>query len=247
VLSLQPMRSAESAVPGVLRDGYAVMGITRASPDSRDEVVVHRFAFDGTHLGVMARAEGMVRYSGPGFSGPHPLSPRARLALARGELYVAETMTPRIRVFEPATASEREITWDPAPSAAPAAVLRMVRDSAVARSSPDLVESVRRRLEVAPVPERIPLFWDLIVDDEGFVWLRPYEPLRHAVALGASLTGGAGPGGRWLILSPDGLESGWVDMPASLEPIRITRDAVVGIARDELDVESVRVHALRRR
>jgi hypothetical protein len=36
-------------------------------------------------------------------------------------------------------------------------------------------------------------------------------------------------------------------LPAELQPIQVTRDAVVGIARDELGVEYVRVYPLERR
>ena len=40
---------------------------------------------------------------------------------------------------------------------------------------------------------------------------------------------------------------GSVELPSELEPHQITSDAVVGIVRDELGVESVRVHSLERR
>jgi hypothetical protein len=49
-----------------------------------------------------------------------------------------------------------------------------------------------------------------------------------------------------LIIGPDGRQMGTIDVPPEIEPTYITADAVVGIARDELGVESVRVHALRR-
>ena len=64
--------------------------------------------------------------------------------------------------------------------------------------------------------------------------------------LGGRLGGYCGPGGNWLVISPEGAEVGWLEMPEGLEPVQITSDAVVGIYRDELGVESVRVHSLSR-
>jgi hypothetical protein len=97
------------------------------------------------------------------------------------------------------------------------------------------------------VRETLPAFSAFLVDDLGFIWVRPYEPLKHSTALGGLTLPGGGPGGRWTILSPAGVKVGEIDMPRDLEPLRITTDAVIGVALDELDVETVRVHALRRR
>ena len=50
-----------------------------------------------------------------------------------------------------------------------------------------------------------------------------------------------------MIFSPEGVQVGSIELPSELEPHHITSDAVVGIARVELGVESVRVYALTRR
>jgi hypothetical protein len=113
----------------------------------------------------------------------------------------------------------------------------------------------QRLLEAAlevPEPDRISAFWSFIVDEEGYVWVLPYDPAAHSAALeglgsGSYLLGGSGPGGLWRVFAPDGTEVDPVRVPDELEPVTITSDAVVGIRRDELGVESVRVHVLRRR
>jgi hypothetical protein len=61
---------------------------------------------------------------------------------------------------------------------------------------------------------------------------------------GLSESGGAG--GSWQIFSPSGVAAGVVEMPPDLQPVQITANAIVGIARDDLGVESVRVHTLQR-
>ncbi len=95
------------------------------------------------------------------------------------------------------------------------------------------------------MPQQLSVFWKVIVDDEGFIWVRPYEPVKHAAALGG--IGRAGTGGRWSILLPTGASVGFVNLPAELEPLQITSNAVVGIWRDALGVEFVRVHSLQRK
>jgi hypothetical protein len=97
------------------------------------------------------------------------------------------------------------------------------------------------------VPDRLSVFWKFIVDDDSFIWIRSFEPLKHAAALGGLSLAGGGAGGRWSILSPDGNVVGTIEVPADLEVVSITSGAVVGIARDALGVESVRVHRLERR
>jgi hypothetical protein len=86
----------------------------------------------------------------------------------------------------------------------------------------------------------------MIVDELGFVWVQRYEPLRHAAALGG-LRESSGAGGSWQIFSPRGVAAGLVEMPPDLQPVQITANVIVGIARDDLGVESVRVHTLQRR
>lgn len=232
-----------SVAIGPLDDGgWAIAGVARGGPGMRDQIGVRRVSADGMDMGEIAHGEGMVRYGTPEFTGPEPLSPRAVVAVSSGRVLVGEGLAPRIQQFDVSGTRVREYTWQVGAVQAPNEILRAVIDSAVARAAPDGAASTRRRLEAAPVPGRLPVYWSIIVDDAGFIWIRPYEPFTHAFALGAR----SGPGGQWSVLSPDGMESGSVMLPSEIEPFHITLNAVVGIARDELGVESVRVHSLRR-
>lgn len=232
------------AVPGALPDGWAVTNVHEVSPDGRDQMGVQHYGRDGAHRGEVARTEGMHRtgYSGGG-AGPGPLSPRAHFAVSGGHVYVAETLTPRITVLDPSGTVVRRLTWEPVAGPTPAEALAVVAESAAAL--PPEGALLLRSLEDAEAPERISRFWGFLVDEEGYIWVRPYEPLRHAAALGG--LSGVGPGGVWTILSPEGAVVATVELPAELEPVQVTSDAVVGIRRDAMGVESVRVHALRRR
>ena len=105
---------------------------------------------------------------------------------------------------------------------------------------------LRKRLRAYPVREGVSAFWSFLVDEEGFVWMQPYDPERHSLHPGVgSLT--AGPGGEWIVFSPEGGRLTSIRMPEGLRPTEITADAVVGVGRSEVDVETVRVHPLDRK
>jgi hypothetical protein len=251
--------SAGLAVPMPLHDGWAFVGIGSSGSGERDELVIHRHGGDGSHLGEVTRTLGIGRVSYPtGGSGPDPLSPRGLVAVRNGRIYVAETLTPEIQVFDASGRREAPLAWDPEPAAPPAEALRILRDSASARraagDASGMAEIILDAAIEMPAPHRISVFWSFLVDEEGFVWVRPYDPASHAVALGGLGQGaytlgaaGAGPGGRWRVFSPEGVEVGSMFVPEGLELWQVQSNAVVGVHRDPLGVESVRVHALERR
>ena len=236
-----------AAVSGPAGTDWLVGGVASSGYGRRDSVAVRRFARDGSDRGVVGVAAGFARYQSPGISGPEPLSPRPVLQVHGGRLYIADNMMASIRVMQPNGAVERTITWAPPRALSARDALKMVIDSAVARAPAARRPSERRRWEDAPVRDRLPAFSTFLVDELGYIWVRPYDPFKHSTALGGLVLPGGGPGGRWTVLSPAGVRVGDIDMPADLAPIRITSDAVVGIAHDEFGVESVRVHALQRR
>lgn len=240
-------RSADWVVPGRLAEGWAAVAIVAAGEGERDEMAVYGFASDGRYRGEVGRVRGMARFAAPGMSGPDPLSPRAVFAVGGNEIFVAETLEPTIRVFDAEGNPMREVRWDPGELPSPERALSEVLDSALATADPAEAPAVRERLDAFPLRDRVSAFWDFLVDERGFVWVRPYEVALHSMALGGSPLGGPGPGGRWLILHGDGERVHRLDLPSDFEPLRAGDDWVVGIQRDPLGVESVRVHAVRRR
>lgn len=259
VVTLEGTIRTDVGVPGAAPDGWVVLELAlgQASPDGstspRDVILVHRFARDGTHLRQVAQTEGMARFRGEGFSGPEPASPRTVLSLRNGRLYVGETLTPVIRVFAPDGTLERELAWDAEAAPQVTETVGAIIDSAAALVPPEQAEGRREQLGSIPLPERLSTWWEYIVDSEGFVWVRPYEPLRHAAALGGLsapggyVLAGRGGGGRWLILSPDGERIGEVDVPEGLRPVHIEGDRLLALRTDELGVEYVQVHRVVRR
>jgi hypothetical protein len=240
--------AAQSFVPGGDAGGWFVYGVVRVGQagrdQMRDQMAVHRVRPDGGDGGEVAKVLGMSRYLVSGGSGPEPLSPRAFLATHDGRLYMAESLTPAVRILDPSRQAVDTITWEAQPTRSAKAALAMVIDSAVARAPANERPALRTRLESSPEPQ-LSVLWGLIVDDEGFIWIRQYDPLVDAAALGG--LEGPGPGGVWTVLSPDGAKVGSIQMPGEFEPTQITATQIVGIRRDDLGVESVQVYTLSRR
>lgn len=232
-----------SVKPGPLGAGWAVGGIAHVAPGQRDLMVIHRIDRTGADLGELTRVRGIARMPGEGFGNPEPLSPLAMIMIQGHSVYVAEGMIPKVTVFDSVGGLDRIITWSEGTRADPAQSMKVVVDSAIARARPDRANAVRARLETASVPDSVPILAGLIVDEEGFVWIRPYEPLRHSLALGWR----AGLSGSWSVLTPEGVEVAAVEMPPDLEPMYIGSSVVLGRVRDDLGVESIRVHDLERR
>jgi streptogramin lyase len=89
----------------------------------------------------------------------------------------------------------------------------------------------RERYESMPLPDTLPAFSALLVDDLERVWAGVYEPNRD-------------PPHRWVVFDREGRAPGTVETPAGLDVQAVTKDAVVGVWTDELGVQEVRVHRL---
>jgi hypothetical protein len=86
--------------------------------------------------------------------------------------------------------------------------------------------------EDAPYPEHYPFYAGLLVDETGNVWVRDYP------------TDPAAPT-RLTVFGPEGSVIGTADLPAELRPTEIRNGRVIGVWRDDLDLEHVRVYELR--
>jgi hypothetical protein len=246
-----PLRSAAASdMHGAVGDGWA-MSRLRAHIGDRDSMYVRsvsRALEDSVGVVIdVTMVRGMHRDVAPGISGPHPLSPTAVVAVHDAEVYTGETLTPSLSVYaaDGRLLRQIELPLDEPDDAAGA--LQIVVDSAVALADEAERAAVRARWGSYRVPDRLSVFWAIMVDELGFIWVRPYDPVAHSLALDGLPSNRGGPGGRWLVLTPEGEEAGWIDIPEGLEPRYVTADRVVGVHRDELDVESVRVHRLQRR
>jgi hypothetical protein len=81
-------------------------------------------------------------------------------------------------------------------------------------------------------PGFLPAYSRVLVSGEGRVWARIYSADVFASA-------------HWDVFSPDREWEGRVDTPAGVTVTEVTGGSMVGVWRDELDVEYVRVYAIR--
>jgi hypothetical protein len=89
----------------------------------------------------------------------------------------------------------------------------------------------REMYEEMTAPEIMPAYEGLKVDDLGNLWVEDYEPDPDAESL-------------WTVFDPDGRMLGQVVLPNGLGVMQIGDDFVLGVWRDEFEVEHVRSYAL---
>ncbi len=109
-------------------------------------------------------------------------------------------------------------------------------------------EAVERRVRAAPEParpglralygelprpERTPAYSAYIVDALGHLWVQGFSY--------------EGQSSIWFVHDPEGVWLGSVEFPDRFRPTQILDDRVVGVWRDELDVQYARIHGLTRR
>ena len=128
-----------------------------------------------------------------------------------------------IRLLEP----RNEVTEAEFRTAIDRRVDRMVE----AAGSASAERAIRRAFDGLEPPEAEPTFQSLVVDDEGWLWAQTYQESPDDAV-------------TWLLFDPDGRGRGSVVMPEGLSVSSISRDYVLGVWRDEFDVEYVRLHRI---
>jgi len=88
-----------------------------------------------------------------------------------------------------------------------------------------------RMLKSVQFPETLPAYRDLLTDDEGNLWVREYTVSKDSVI-------------DWQVFDVDGKWLGAVEFPHGFEPTHIGPHFVLGIWRDTLEVEHVRMYEL---
>lgn len=94
-------------------------------------------------------------------------------------------------------------------------------------------QAARRALEVMPRLERTPIYEDLHVDRLGHYWVK-----RHSLPTDEEQT--------WWVFGPDGQFAAAVTVPLGVRILEVGDDYLLGVARDELDVQRLEMWALQR-
>lgn len=106
-------------------------------------------------------------------------------------------------------------------------------DRNVSQLSPDQRRAREDMLRNASPPKFAPIYGALHTDGSGNLWVQDY-------AIDDSMPG------RWSIFDPDGRLIAYSTMPSGLRIFEIGADYVLGVEKDALDVEHVRMYRLRK-
>jgi len=96
------------------------------------------------------------------------------------------------------------------------------------------IREIRQGIEEMPLPDFLPSFAGLNTDKDEYLWVErsrgPGDPIPV-----------------FDIFSPGGALVGLASLPADLSVLEIGKDYLVGLFRDELEVEYLRLYPLQRR
>jgi hypothetical protein len=101
-------------------------------------------------------------------------------------------------------------------------------------------------LERTVYAERFPSLGAMIVDRSGNLWVQRYDYRSVFRTPGPVRTQTMAVASRWDVIDTNGRWITTVDLPARFTPVEIGADYVAGLARDEDEVEQVRIYRLRK-
>ena len=171
-------------------------------------------------------------------NGTVPFSPMWNAAVYLDSIYFTDGLKPGISIWSPAGERARTI---PLPDAQldTEEAWRAVRAELVSRGD---LENLRE-FDETPRPDALPDIARMFIDPDGLIWVKRYDPLTDANALGGFLWWN---GGEWWVLDRAGIHLATVQMPPHFMPLHVRGDRVLGFFRDDLRVERIQVFRLRR-
>ena len=183
-----------------------------------------------------------------------PGSPSAYFA-ARGSVIVAgQSDTYELKVFS-AGGELRHIIRNSIPNPSESQLLEPVRDRPAPREA-----GASRQTPRPPTLEAAPAYDGIFVASDGAVWVRRLagpdaETVRANTLWGSTPSSGRGPvwvaeglqGQEWHVYDQEGRFRARAELPSRFRPTEITASRIVGVWKDELGVESIRVFRLIRR
>jgi hypothetical protein len=184
-------------------------------------------------LGEFIASERWGTQSGGVITGsrPHPFGRQTRLAVAEGNVYVGTSESHEVRVYDPDGVLQRLIRWEGDELTLSSEVAEEYFEWEVNRVPSGAQPGVRREFTDMTLPDTRPAYSELMVDELGNLWVREFDPIRDATQ-------------RWLVCDSNGVWLGRMTFPPRYTVLEILDDRVVGVERDDLDVERVVVYEL---
>jgi hypothetical protein len=244
-LDLGPAVSAPAAV-GRLPDGSFLLremwGTGRdegrgRTGMQRDPAAIVRLAGDGARLDTLAVYPGREVFlsveDGRGVMNTPRFARNTAVALAGDRILAGDQAVFAIDMLSPTGAKQRSARIEGRDLTLDREVIARAAD-ALLEPLPRSEQGARRRmLEALPQPPTRPAFGRIVVSGTGEIWISEHAPPPLEP-------------GRWYVLDADGRWLGDVTLPERFRLEAVGPDRVAGVWRDDIDVEHIRVHALRR-
>jgi hypothetical protein len=179
---------------------------------------------------------------------PLPFGPVPVWATDGDRVYLGLADRPEVLVFDGRGAELASIRWDA--DARPVtdqdrSTGKGLYDEEIAaemqRLPPEVASQIPwPRWEDIPLAETKPSYSDLLVDDEGNLWVLEYpdamggQPELYRPRVGEEPE-------IWSVFNEDGASLGSVEMPSGLELLAVADGHAIGVFRDEFDVEVIRL------
>lgn len=181
-----------------------------------------------TELGVYPQKIARVLANGLARHAYQPYSPETVHGVGPDHIYVGDSAGRAIQVFTLTGEPRSSIAADFKPVGVTSRDLDAARARALSNRAPELRPLAERLWAEAPKPETFPYFDRLMGASDGQVWIRHYRVDPDAAT-------------QWQILDSTGVAIGVVQLPGRFELHAVEDQYLIGVWRDELDVEYVQV------
>lgn len=244
------LRSVEVATPaGILANGTLIHqqsvpleGRPQNGYSRRPAYLVHT-AVDGEVLDTLGQVPGTEIYLYVRSSSDDvvevsltwtPFGRRQYVAVAEDRVYAGAGDRYEIEVYRPGRGLARLIRrLTPNPPVDDAAIERLRQHRLAGVDDAEARRRIEQSLADVDFPETMPAYGPLQVDALGNLWVEMYHEYRDPQE-----------NSSWSVFDPEGRWLGVVETPAGLEIQEIGADYILGVWRDELDVEHVRLYGL---
>lgn len=242
--------TGEASVPGSLdafigaaRDGRIVLTWIAVGTAAEDRLVPDRMTFglfepNGQFVRIIGSGLGMQRLHSRTSRGPFVFSPFPWYGILRDTLVYTNGLDGAVSFYDLNTPGRNRRLSVRGPVLSLDAAWRNV-DRAMQEESAavltDLANSTSRSIG------NVPQFARMLVDDAGRLWLKEYQPEHDAMPF---RKGRFVSGGQWRIVRTNGTPVARLSMPEHVAPIAVYGDQLLGVARDEFDVETFVVYRI---
>jgi hypothetical protein len=205
----------------------------------RSSQLLVRYRPDGTFVDSVGRFPGRETYvtiseTGQVTASALPLGHRAAYAASDAGIYVGGAERPEFGLFATDGRLLRVVRWDEPPrpvTPAMIAEVKRIRSQGWDELDPQFRARLEAMQEELPWPEELPVYARFIADAEENLWVERFSSPSDSLA-------------TWTVFDREGILLGRVQTPGDLRILQIGSDFILGVARDAMDVEQVRVHAL---